>query len=190
MTSLCRTRTIDLALSTTACRLVDEADSATTSMAGCARMTLKSYQYRDPGEVVAQIAGRYELVDGDVLLVLVRDPSQDQEIVHVTRLEPKQWRDRDRDELEELLAAEARRMPVPVRGFGAPRHSIMTIVARRGFAVISASDAKWLPAWLYSNHLVDAFSGDVIVVTEHGWVDFTTGWGGHEPCVALNPMGA
>jgi hypothetical protein len=57
----------------------------------------------------------------------------------------------------------------------------MTIVARRGFAVIGADDARWLRAWFWSNHMTHAFSGDLIVLTENGWVDLMTSWGGYEP---------
>ena len=35
--------------------------------------------------------------------------------------------------------------------------------------------------WRYANHLQDVYTGELILVTEHGWVDFMTDACGHEP---------
>ena len=36
-------------------------------------------------------------------------------------------------------------------------------------------------AWRYSNHCMDTFNGTIFLVTEHGWYDWESTWGGHEP---------
>src|SRR5947209_20036959 len=111
-------------------------------------MTLEKNEFRDPGEVVATVAAQRPLRDGDVRVVIVRDPSVDQEVVQVVRLARSRWRDLDRHELSEYLATTAERLHVPRRGVGRPpRHSMMTIVARRGLAVIGPAEARWLIAW-------------------------------------------
>lgn len=70
----------------------------------------------------------------------------------------------------------------PRRKIGGPRsYAIMTIVARHGPALIGPAEGKWLVAWQYSNHSADAYTGDLVVLTEHGWTDMMSGLGGHEP---------
>lgn len=32
---------------------------------------------------------------------------------------------------------------------------------------------------------MSAYTGDVTVVTEHGWADFMTNWGGHSPSMVV-----
>jgi hypothetical protein len=149
-------------------------------------MTLEHYQYRDPGEVVAEVASRRRLSDGDMVLALVRDPSGDQEIVRLRSIPRTRRRGLDQDERSQLLCDYAQRLRVPQRrGTEAPWHSIMTIVARRGYTVFGPDEGHWLSAWLFSNHLTGAFSGELIVVTEHGWADMATGWGGHQPRIQI-----
>jgi hypothetical protein len=144
-------------------------------------MTLKPYQYRDPGEVVAEVDSRRPLSEGDMVLALVRDPSGDQQIVRLRSIPRTRRHGLDRYERSRLLCDCAKRLRVPQRRGESPWHSIMTIVARPGYAVFGPDEGNWLSAWLFSNHLTDAFSSELIVVTEHGWADMSTGWGGHEP---------
>jgi hypothetical protein len=148
-------------------------------------MKLAAYQYRDPGQVVAQVDARRPLREGDVVVALVRDPSGEQEVVRLQSIPRTRRQGLDHYERAQLLAGYAERLSVPRRrGDESPWHSIMTIVARRGYAVFGPYEGVWLSAWLYSNHLTGAFSGELIVVTEHGWADWSTGWGGHEPRIA------
>jgi hypothetical protein len=145
-------------------------------------MRLKSYEYRDPHEVVAAVAARHPLRDGDVVLALVHDPSRDQEVVRLRAIPRKRREGLDQHERSRLLADCAQRLRVPRRRAGYSQwYSIMTIVARRGFAVFGPDEGEWLNAWLFSNHLSGAFSGELTLVTEHGWADHSTGWGGPEP---------
>ena len=148
-------------------------------------MTLEPWEFRDPGAVVAAVLTENEHREGDASLVLVRDPSTDQEIVHTTYLPVRRTRGLNDSQREELLARSAQAMPIPVPPDLRPRHAIMTIVVRRGYAVIGPPEEKWLMAWHYSNHLVHVFTADLVVVTEHGWVDFMSGLGGLEPRLAV-----
>ncbi len=149
-------------------------------------MELRPYEYRDPGELLAAVVAERALCEGDMLLALVCDPSSDQQVVHTIGVDRA-----DRPRLDsyggpEILRAHLQRLPVPARRRGKPpRHSVMTITARRGLTVFGPAEIACLSAWRYSNHLIDVFVGDLMVVTEHGWADFMTGWGGPEPRLRL-----
>jgi hypothetical protein len=100
----------------------------------------------------------------------------------VTRVTADRWEELDDFGRSQLLCDVVNAMPIPERSRDTgPRHSIMTIVARRGLAVWGTTEKEWLIAWRYSNHLTNAFSGDLILVTEHGWTDFMSRLGGLEP---------
>jgi hypothetical protein len=155
----------------------DDWDRCTLSV-----MNLASYEYRHPGDVVADVSARHPLVEGDALLALVDDPPGRQNVIHVTRVSGDEWSLLDQFERSQLLRDIVNTMPIPKWSRDAgPRHSIMTIVARRGLAVMGAAEAAWLMAWRYSHHGANAFSGGLILVTEHGWTDFMTRLGGPEP---------
>lgn len=153
-------------------------------------MTRSDRDFGDPGAILADLWTRRALESGEVALVLVRDPWGDHDIIDVRMLRPSRWRDLEEHDLSELLRREAQRMPIPEWDRKAPRHAIVTVVARPGFAVIGPRDGRWMSAWLYSNHLTDAVSGDVVVVTEHGWVDAMTQRGGHSPRLAAASGGS
>ena len=74
------------------------------------------------------------------------------------RIRPDEWHGLHDDyELSRLVCAKAQTFPVPPwqRDMG-PRHSFMTVIVRRGFAVIGRTEADWLYAWHFSNHLTNA----------------------------------
>jgi hypothetical protein len=148
-------------------------------------MSGEPYDLRDPGQLVADVMARHPLREGDGLIVCVREASGEQALIDVVRIAEARWRHLDRVERSELLAKTARRLPIPKWNGGPPNHSIVTVVARGGFAVFGSSEAEWMIAWHYSNHQTNAYSADLILVTEHGWTDFMSGWGGHEPSLAL-----
>lgn len=150
-------------------------------------MKLEPFDYRDPGEVLADVADIMAIEDGDVVLALVRDPSSDHIVEHVVKLERARWTGLDDHDLSRFLGDQVRLLPIPKRGQEL-RHSVLTVVARRGFAVFGANELRWMYAWRYSNHGADAYSGDVVLLTEHGWYDFMTGWGGHEPRLTRRRM--
>jgi hypothetical protein len=57
----------------------------------------------------------------------------------------------------------------------------VTIVCREGRVVPTAQDYFWLLAWRYSNHISNAYDGDVYLVTEHGWTGCIDQRAGFEP---------
>lgn len=144
---------------------------------------MSSYTYADPKQLLRDVQARHAINAGDVLLALVHHPSTDQRVTAVTRVAPELWRAADRFDRSELLAEQMRSMPIPSWRPEPPEHSVMTIVARQGYCVIGAGEAEWLEAWLFSNHLCHAFSGELILVTEYGWTEFSSGRGGEEPCL-------
>jgi hypothetical protein len=155
-------------------------------LAASLRMDASEYDRRDPGAILAAVASRRPFRDGDVLLVLVRAPYRCEDIVHITALPRARWEHLDEYELKELLAMEARRMPIPEWNATPPTHQIMTVVPRPGFAIVGEDEGRWLSAWLYSNHGTNAFTSDLAVVTEHGWVEFMSECGGREPRLELS----
>jgi hypothetical protein len=149
-------------------------------------MTAEDWQLRDPGRIVADVMADHPLRGGDAFVLCVRDAPREQAVTSVVRIDPAHWRNLDRDGQSQFLARTAQCLPIPDWQRGAPpNHSIVTLVVRRGLAVIGPAEAEWMVAWHYSNHLMHAFSADLILVTEHGWADFMTGWGGYEPSLQL-----
>jgi hypothetical protein len=49
--------------------------------------------------------------------------------------------------------------------------------------VFGPSEDQWFLAWRYSHHFAQAYDGGVILVTEHGWRDFSSDDGGHSPAL-------
>jgi hypothetical protein len=143
-------------------------------------MDLEPYDFRDPGEIVAQIASEQPIRDEDVLLVVVQDPSRTQQVTHVCRLDRADWKDLEPWRLSNYVREQVQQLPLPPSG---PETwcSVLTVVARRGFAVFGAREMRWMYASRYSNHLRRVFSGDIVLITDHVWHDLVTGWRGHEP---------
>lgn len=139
------------------------------------------YDFRDVADVVVAAARRVRLESGSVHVVLVEDPSGEQQITGIRRMRsPAQlddWQDAS-DEIAEVMQSFA--IPDEPRP---PRHSPLTIVARPGLCVFGPDEATWLQAWRYSHHFTNAWSGSLVVVTEHGWVDFMSCAGGHLPAL-------
>ena len=136
---------------------------------------------RHPGRMLTELVKTHPLMASDVLLVLVRDPARTQRIEHVTRLERQDWATIDQDDMSDVIYREVNAMPIPAWDKKGPKHTLVTIVARHGFTVLGPRETKWLIAWRYSNHLTNAYSGSLMIVTEHGWTDFMSGTGGATP---------
>jgi len=143
-------------------------------------MTLKPHEFRDPGAVVADVLAQYSVEPGDALLVLVHHPSTVQEVVHVTRMHVEDLSGDSWDD-GQLLGKAVQAMPIPEWDGKPPEHSVTTILARTGLAIIGSTEGEWLAAWRYSNHLMHTYSWELILLTEHGWVDWASGLGGHTP---------
>ena len=148
-------------------------------------MKLRPYEYRDPGLLLAEVTTGVELSEHDLVLVLVREPSVDQQIVRTVRFTETPPPQVDHWERSKFLRQVVEQMQVPARKLGEPpSHSVMTITARRGRAVFGQSEFSWLAAWRYSNHLAPVFVGDLLLITERGWADFMSGCTGRLPALA------
>jgi hypothetical protein len=142
-------------------------------------MALENYDLLDPGALLADVARLTTLTAGRSLLALVAAPTTTQQVLRVETL-PVDCTSPLPDDLSQMLRH-------AVVGFDLPRsaypwkYSVVTIIVRPGFAVIGRTERNWYLGWRYSNHLQPTFSGDLIVVTDHGWVDMATRWAGHNP---------
>ena len=149
-------------------------------------MNLYPFQFRNPGQLLVDVLAEHKIGDGDVLLALVQHPDREQRLLHVARLGravPDDTYDRSA-----LLYDAMQLMPIPPSRRDGPTVAVMTILARRGPAVIGAREDEWALAWRYSNHLTDAYTGDLMLVTEHGWTDWLTGLSGATPQLAPAPL--
>ncbi len=91
------------------------------------------------------------------------------------------------EEVRGLLYETMQALPLP--GFAGPetRHLVVTVLVRPGLTVLGRHESQWLLGWRYSNHLKGAFDGDLMLVTDQGWVHFPTDWGASEP--RMEPCG-
>lgn len=150
-------------------------------------MKLESWDLKDPARLIEEISERRVLVTNTVHLGVVADPSTYQRLTHVETLPLPAVID-DYERSRDVITATVRhRLPVPQwRGAG-PRHTVVTVVVREGFTVFGRNEEQWVLAWRYSNHCMDTFNGTIFLVTEHGWYDWESTWGGHEPRSAPRP---
>jgi hypothetical protein len=145
-------------------------------------MNLEPYEFRSPAELIDDIASRVPLTDGTAYLVLVAQPSTAQHMISIDRLDaPAELDDFEevRDEMRERIEG----WPLP--DVWPPTHAAVVVVVRRGLCVMGPNEGMWCKAWRYINHHRALHIGDLILVTEHGWVDFMTHLGEVTP--ALRP---
>lgn len=127
----------------------------------------------DPQETLDAIIARSHPADGDVIVAMLR--SQDggaREIVDVTVVHPAG------QPIEQLTARDRLRRhaqstaPSGLWNRGKARtvdHVFVTVVCRSGRVLPGPTELFWSLAWRYSNHLTDAFFGDIYILTPHGW---------------------
>ena len=144
-------------------------------------MTLRAFELRDPSLLIRDIADRVPLVEEVAYVVLIEDPSTTQRIVHVHRLRTPSVIQDDEDACSELRDV-MDSLPIPCTP-GTWRHLVLTVVIRPGLCVVGPNEGRWLMAWSYSNHAAQAFTGDLILVTEHGWRDWSTELAGTTPAL-------
>jgi hypothetical protein len=152
-----------------------------------AAMKLEPYEYKDPAALITDVAGRVPLTEDTAYLVLVANPATEQRIVVLQRYDAPALLD-DYDEARNEIYERVQALPIP--DGGRPRHSVMTVLVRRGLCVFGPQDLPWFQAWRYSNHLRPVFGSEFILVTEHGWCDLMTGSGGSRPALVEQPMPA
>lgn len=150
-------------------------------------MDLHTFEYRDPAALINEVAERVPLSEDAVYVVLVARPDTAQDIVSVRRLGTPALIDDYIEACRELHDV-MQTLPIPDRPHPLD-HSVMTLVVRPGPCVFGPNESRWMNAWRYSNHFANAFSGGVILVTEHGWCDFMTNEAGHSPTMATSHHG-
>jgi hypothetical protein len=143
-------------------------------------MELKSYEFRAPAELIEAVAERVPLREDTAWLVLVASPSTEQRVVRVDSLTTSavstEW-ETARDEMYDVISTWSVPDIVP------PTHSAVLVLVRRGLCVFGPHEKYWHLAWRYINHCRPMYSGHVILVTEHGWVDFMTKAADVEPAL-------
>jgi hypothetical protein len=144
-------------------------------------MDLEPYDLRDPQQLLDDVCQSHDFVEGDLLLVLIEEPSSHQSVVAVRRLTARQWQGLDQLERSDVLCREAEALPLDARWRGAIRHLLLTILVRRGLTLLDRGDAEVLEGWRYANHGMPVFDGGLLLVTEHGWYDWLSGCAGHSP---------
>lgn len=146
---------------------------------------------RDPASTITEIVRRQRPKPGDVLVAkLPRADAPDQsplEVVRVHRGAPP-----SRADASDLLRTHAAAL-VGDRSWGdggwmPPQYVLVTLVCRHGRVIPGPEELLWLSAWRHSNHLGNAFDGDVYLVTEHGWTGSIDRRAGFSP--SLRPTGA
>jgi hypothetical protein len=149
-------------------------------------MTRHEYDVRDPAQLVRDIAQRVVFADGTAHLALVADVSRTQWVVRVDTLAtPSEIFDDDAP--REELRAVVERWSIPWVPGKRPSHTPVLVVVRRGLCVIGPNESMWLTADRYANHLADLWTLQLVLVTEHGWLDFTTYDAGATPALVPAP---
>lgn len=142
--------------------------------------TLEPYEFRDPAALISELAERIPLDEGTAHLVLVERPSTTQRVIRIDRLRtPAEiLRSEDaEDEMRDVIDT----WPLPEEQ--PPRHSSLLVLVRPGWCVFGPNEAQWFHADCYLNHLRSVYTGNCILVTEHGWVDFMTYLAGSTPAM-------
>jgi hypothetical protein len=145
-------------------------------------MTRHEYDVRDPAQLARDISEHVVLTEGTAHLALVADVSRTQQVIRVDTLKtPAEIFDDDgpREELREIVES----WSIPwIRG-RRPTHTPVLVVVRRGLCVFGPNESMWLMADRYANHLADLWTMQLVLVTEHGWLDFTTYDAGSTPAL-------
>ncbi len=163
---------------------VDDARRTSGKWVTLSGMALQPYEFRDPEALLGALAERVPFTEDTAYLVLVAHPSTTQRIVRVERLDSPAVLDEwsaARDEMRDRIQA----WPIP--DVVPPTHAGVLVVVRRGLCVFGANEGHWSNAWRYVNHLRRLYSGDLVLVTEHGWLDLMTQLAGHSPALEESP---
>jgi hypothetical protein len=121
-------------------------------------MTLHTYDFRSPSQLIEQVGARVPLLDNTAYVVLVVRPSTDPKNVTIRRLDTlvliDDWQDA-RDEIYEVM----QELPIPERPERID-HSVITVLVRHGLCVFGPNEGTWMSAWQYSRREVPGSSLD------------------------------
>ena len=141
-------------------------------------MKLEHWELRDPRRLIEDIAEQVTLLEDTSYVALVHHPSTHQQLQRVVPLQLPALLDDDEDISEDLREV-ARSFGI---GWDPPSdHLLTTVVVRPGLTLFGPNESVWFNGWRYSNHFESISTGDLILVTEHGWLDFMTNEAGHFP---------
>ena len=141
------------------------------------------FELRNAQELIDEIAETVPLVEGTVLLALVHQPAKQQKLLALKELTPLP------DDVDEghrgrsdLLYDEVRKLVIPPRSDDSAS-ILVTVVVRSGINGWGEEEKRWAQGWRYSNHNSEAFDGDIMVVTEHGWCSLWSETGAPKPAM-------
>jgi hypothetical protein len=142
---------------------------------------MQSSEFRDPFRLIREIDDLVGIHVGVAYVALVERPARQQRLLTVATLRTPamvEGYEEPMAEIRELMDNLV--IPGATRP---PSHAVTTVVARPGLCVFGPNEGRWFDAWALSNHLRDCYTGDLILVTEHGWCDFMTYCAGTAPFV-------
>ncbi|MEI2778597.1 MAG: hypothetical protein V9G19_22040 [Tetrasphaera sp.] len=133
------------------------------------------WDLKDPAATLADILRTSDAGLGDVVIAHVDLESQHVTGTHVMPPDTPASRPADDPDLD--LSDRLRRIAeelAPEREWTGDRRGpitgfLFTVVCRDGRVVDTAVEWRWMNAWWFSNQNTTAFTGDVYVVTPHGW---------------------
>ena len=152
-------------------------------------MTTHEYDVRDVARLITDIAERVDLIEGTAHLALVADVSKTQQVLRVDTLRTPAEIFDDDEPREELMAI-VERWSIPWVPGKRPTHTPVLVVVRAGLCVFGPNESTWLMAERYANHLADLWTMQLILVTEHGWLDCMTYDAGLTPAPVPAPSRA
>lgn len=153
---------------------------------------LQPWNLHSPGEVMNHVATATKLRDGDIVVATVTaDDGGARDVIDVTTIHSgDQPTERH---AQELIRAHANHVAGPCfwddsrrsgdGGWSRPTYVLVTVVCRTGVVMPSPAEFFWLMAWRYSNHLANAFDGDIYAMTEHGWTGYLDQRAGMTPTI-------
>ncbi len=132
------------------------------------------WELRDPAATLDGIARRHELRPGLVIVGLVEHPDTIQQLLDTTIVYEQSPAPADVRDCAKLIRTGARRLYGPRLTAGLPRHSFVTVVIRQGATSLCVDDRRWLAGWRLSDHRLAVWTGELILLTEHGWCSSST----------------
>lgn len=148
---------------------------------------ISDLDFRSPSRLISTVAARVPLEVGAAYAVLVRDPSRRQEVLAIERLAAdSRLGDADDATLKEAGAEIERlgaRWEQLVGPYPLPNEAkVATVLVREGLCVWGPHEFAWCHVWRYGYRPVSG--GEIIVVTEHGWLDLFTEHADHQPAAS------
>ncbi len=88
----------------------------------------------------------------------------DTAVLHTAERAPAEPRD-----CAARICQAARQLFGPRLTLGTPRHSLLTVLVRRGALELTSTDQSWLDGWQQAELRLPVFNGKLVLLTEQGW---------------------